>query len=166
MNPPAPRLSPADVRVRVEAVPDPELPMVSLGALGVIRSVGPAQDGVIEVEITPTFLGCPAMPEIESDIRDVLAACGHPEGRVRQVLSPAWSSEWISAYGRRKLAEHGIAPPAPVGAPLPLRLGTGAPCPNCGCTATRPQSLFGATRCQVIVVCTGCKETFPRFRTV
>ncbi|MBB4928225.1 ring-1,2-phenylacetyl-CoA epoxidase subunit PaaD [Kitasatospora kifunensis] len=140
--------------------------MVSLGALGVIRSVGPAQDGVIEVEITPTFLGCPAMPEIESDIRDVLAACGHPEGRVRQVLSPAWSSEWISAYGRRKLAEHGIAPPAPVGAPLPLRLGTGAPCPNCGCTATRPQSLFGATRCQVIVVCTGCKETFPRFRTV
>lgn len=157
----------AEIEARVHAVPDPELPMVSVGELGVVRSVGPARDGVLEVVITPTFLGCPAMPMIEADIRRVLAECGHPDARVRQALAPAWSSDWITEEGLRKLAEHGVAPPGPAGSPLPFfALGSGPACPNCGSRATRPQSPFGATRCQVIVVCTRCLETFPQFRTV
>ncbi|MBL1098522.1 1,2-phenylacetyl-CoA epoxidase subunit PaaD [Streptomyces coffeae] len=155
-----------EVRARVAAVPDPELPMVTLADLGVLRAVEPAPDGVLEVVITPTFLGCPAMPSIEAAIRDVLAACGHPEGRVRQELAPAWTSDWISAEGRRKLAEHGIAPPGPATGPLPVRLGLGVPCPHCGSAATRPQSPFGATRCQAVLVCAACRETFAQLKAM
>nr|AWX24493.1 phenylacetate-CoA oxygenase subunit PaaJ [Streptomyces conglobatus] len=155
-----------EVRARVGAVPDPELPMVTLADLGVLRAVAPAPDGVLEVQVTPTFLGCPAMPAIEAAIREVLAACGHPRGRVRQVLAPAWTSDWISAAGRRKLAAHGIAPPGPAAGPLPVRLGFGVPCPHCGSAATRPQSPFGATRCQSVLVCTACRETFAQLRAV
>ncbi|MEU5432265.1 1,2-phenylacetyl-CoA epoxidase subunit PaaD [Streptomyces sp. NPDC020719] len=158
---------PADeVRERVNTVPDPELPMVSLADLGVIRAVETAADGALEVVITPTFLGCPAMPAIEAGIRDVLAESGHPDGRVRQVLSPAWTTDWISAEGRRKLADHGIVPPGPAKAPLSVRVGLGVPCPNCGSVATRPQSPFGATRCQAVLVCTACQETFAHLKAM
>ncbi|WP_374114290.1 1,2-phenylacetyl-CoA epoxidase subunit PaaD [Streptomyces sp. NK08204] len=153
-----------EVRRLVEAVPDPELPLISLGDLGVIRDVALADDGVVEVTITPTYTGCPAMETIHGSIRAVLAGCGHPDGRVRQVLSPAWTTDWISTDGLRKLAENGIAPPGPAGAPLPVRIGIGVPCPNCGSAATRPQSAFGATRCQSILVCTACRETFAHMR--
>jgi len=154
------------VRERVGAVADPELPMLTLDDLGIVREVAPAADGALEVLITPTFLGCPALAVIESGIREVLAECGHPGGRVRQVLRPAWTSDWISAEGHRKLSEHGIAPPGPADAPLALRLGTGARCPTCGSSATRPQSAFGATRCQAILVCTACLETFAHVKAM
>jgi ring-1,2-phenylacetyl-CoA epoxidase subunit PaaD len=154
------------VRAQVDTVPDPELPMVTLADLGVIRAVEVAADGVLEVVITPTFLGCPAMPAIEAGIRAALADCGHPDGRVRQVLSPAWTSDWISAEGRRKLSEHGIVPPGAATAPLSVRLGFGLPCPNCGSEATRPQSSFGATRCQAVMVCTTCRETFAHMKAM
>ncbi|MFF3543241.1 1,2-phenylacetyl-CoA epoxidase subunit PaaD [Streptomyces platensis] len=155
-----------EIRARVGAVPDPELPMVTLADLGVVRAVETATDGAVEVIVTPTFLGCPAMPAIVAGIRDVLTECGHPGGRVRQVLSPAWTTDWISAEGRRKLAEHGIAPPGESGAPLPVRLGLGVPCPSCGSHATRPQSPFGATRCQSVLVCTACRESFAHLKAV
>ncbi|MEV6808775.1 1,2-phenylacetyl-CoA epoxidase subunit PaaD [Streptomyces sp. NPDC051132] len=150
------------VRDLVEALPDPELPMVSLGDLGIIRSVGPAADGVLEVEITPTYLGCPALPAIVSAIREVLAANGHPGGRVRQVLSPPWTTERVTVAGREKLAAHGIAPPAPApaGGPVPVALAR-VPCPHCGSRATRPHSAFGPTRCQSVLRCTACRELFP-----
>ncbi|MEU0337031.1 1,2-phenylacetyl-CoA epoxidase subunit PaaD [Streptomyces sp. NPDC006193] len=152
----------AEVRALVEALPDPELPMVSLGDLGVIRSVAPAADGVLEVEITPTYLGCPALPAIVSAIRDVCAENGHPEGRVRQVLSPPWTADRISAAGRGKLAAHGIAPPVPAAAngPVPVALAH-VPCPHCGSRATRPHSPFGPARCQSVLRCTACHELFP-----
>ncbi|MFE9258358.1 1,2-phenylacetyl-CoA epoxidase subunit PaaD [Streptomyces sp. NPDC006879] len=160
------RLPAERVRERVNQVPDPELPMISLADLGVVRRVEEAPDGALEVVITPTYLGCPAMPAIEAGIREALVSSGHPDGRVRQVLAPAWSTDWISAEGRRKLAAHGIAPPGPAGDPLPVRIGLGVACPHCGSTATRPQSPFGATRCQAVLVCTACRETFAHLKAM
>ncbi|MPY56993.1 1,2-phenylacetyl-CoA epoxidase subunit PaaD [Streptomyces spongiae] len=154
------------IRARVEAVPDPELPMITLADLGVIRSVREGSDRVVEVVVTPTYLGCPALPVIEADLRTVLAECGQPEGRVTWALTPAWTTEWISEEGRRKLAEHGIVPPGAAGAPLPVRLGLGRPCPNCGSLATRPLGPFGSTGCQTILVCTACRESFPHMKAV
>ncbi|GAA3501437.1 phenylacetate-CoA oxygenase subunit PaaJ [Streptomyces prasinosporus] len=161
-GPAAARRPVREVRERVEAVPDPELPVIGLGDLGVVRSVAPGADGVLEVEITPTYLGCPALPAITSAVRDVLAACGHPDGRVRQVLSPPWTTDRITPEGRRRLAAHGIAPPAspaPDG-PVTVELG-GVPCPHCGSRATRPHSAFGPSRCQSVLWCTACREPFP-----
>src|SRR5690349_15972534 len=112
----------AEVRERVGALPDPELPVIGLGDLGVVGRVAPGADGVLEVEITPTYLGCPALPEITAAVREVLADCGHPDGRVRQVLTPPWTTDRITPEGRRRLAAHGIAPPvspAPAG-PVPV----------------------------------------------
>ncbi|MEV3910351.1 1,2-phenylacetyl-CoA epoxidase subunit PaaD [Streptomyces canus] len=160
------RLNPDQVRARVEVVPDPELSMITLADLGVIRSVREGADRVIEVVVTPTYLGCPALPLIEADLRTVLADCGHPEGRVTWALSPAWTTEWISEAGRRKLAEHGIVPPGAAGAPLQVRLGLGRPCPNCGSVATRPLGPFGSTGCQTILVCTACRESFAHMKAV
>ncbi|KOT30656.1 phenylacetic acid degradation protein PaaD [Streptomyces caelestis] len=151
-----------EVRERVEALPDPELPVIGLGDLGVVGSVAPGADGVLEVEITPTYLGCPAMPEITAAVRDVLAACGHPDGRVRQVLTPPWTTDRITPEGRRRLAAHGIAPPvspAPAG-PVPVEP-VAVPCPHCGSRATRPHSPFGPARCQSMLWCTACREPFP-----
>ncbi|WP_420802364.1 1,2-phenylacetyl-CoA epoxidase subunit PaaD [Streptomyces taklimakanensis] len=160
--PPRPARAVAEVRALVEALPDPELPMIGLGDLGVIRSVAPAADGVLEVEITPTYLGCPALPAIVSAIRDALAASGHPEGRVRQVLSPPWTTDRVTAAGREKLAAHGIAPPvpAPANGPVPVAP-IAVPCPHCGSRATRPHSPFGPSRCQSVLRCTACHELFP-----
>lgn len=157
----------AEVRARVAALPDPELPVIGLGDLGVLGAVAPGPDGVLEVEILPTYLGCPALPEITAAVREVLAACGHPDGRVRQVLSPPWSTDRITAEGRRALAEHGIAPPvfpAPAG-PVPVEL-AGVPCPHCASRATRPHSTFGPSRCQSVLWCTSCREPFPHLTAV
>jgi ring-1,2-phenylacetyl-CoA epoxidase subunit PaaD len=160
------RLAVEEVRARVHDLPDPELPVVTLGELGVIREVCLADDGRPEVTFTPTFLGCPALGAITSAITDVLRECGHPDGRVRQVMTPVWTTDRITASGRRKLAEHGIAPPGPTTAPRPVRVGFGATCPHCGSLATRPHSPFGPTRCQSILLCTACRETFPYLATV
>ncbi|MET8170074.1 1,2-phenylacetyl-CoA epoxidase subunit PaaD [Streptomyces sp. NPDC005329] len=155
-------LSVAEVRARVEAVPDPELPFLALGDLGVIGSVAPGADGRLEVEFTPTYLGCPALASMASSIQEVLTDCGHPDARVRQVLSPAWTTDRITEAGRAELAAHGIAPPtpAPQDGPVLVRL-IGVPCPHCGSRATRPHSVFGPTRCQSMLRCTACAELFP-----
>ncbi|CAM5398951.1 Phenylacetate-CoA oxygenase subunit PaaJ OS=Streptomyces alboniger OX=132473 GN=paaJ PE=4 SV=1 [Streptomyces alboniger] len=157
-----PRSSLREVRERIEALPDPELPVISLGELGVVELVAPDIGGILEVQITPTYLGCPALPAITSAIRDVLTECGHPEGRVRQVLSPPWTTDRITPEGRRKLEANGIAPPlspAP-GRPVALEVG-GVPCTHCGSRATRPHHTFGPSRCQSMLWCTACREPFP-----
>ncbi|QKW11005.1 phenylacetate-CoA oxygenase subunit PaaJ [Streptomyces sp. NA04227] len=160
------RLAPEEVRERVGAVPDPELPLITLAELGVVREVAEAPDGIVEVVVTPTYTGCPAMDIIVADIKAELARCGHPDGRVRTVLAPAWTTDWITDEGRRKLAENGISPPGSRTAPLEVRLGTGAVCPHCGSTATRPQSPFGVTRCQSVLVCVACRETFGHMKAI
>jgi ring-1,2-phenylacetyl-CoA epoxidase subunit PaaD len=161
-GPRGPARTAREIRTLVEALPDPELPVIGLGDLGVIRSVAPAADGVLEVEVTPTYLGCPALPAIVSAIQEVLTAAGHPDGRVRQVLTPPWTTDRITAAGRDKLAAHGIAPPAPAhgDGPVLVQL-TGVLCPHCGSRATRPHSTFGPARCQSVMRCTACHELFP-----
>ncbi|CAM3808557.1 phenylacetate-CoA oxygenase subunit PaaJ [Nocardiopsis rhodophaea] len=149
----------------VGSVPDPEMPMVDLADLGILRDVSVDGAGAVTVTITPTYSGCPAMDTIRDDIRARLAEHGHTDVTVRTVLTPPWSTDWITAEGRRKLAEHGIAPPPqraqrPNATFVPLSVR----CPHCGATDTREVSRFGATACKALYVCAACKEPFDRVK--
>jgi ring-1,2-phenylacetyl-CoA epoxidase subunit PaaD len=151
------------------SVTDPELPMLTLADLGVLRAVDET-GGRVVVSITPTYSGCPAMDTMRDDLVHALTAAGYPDVEVRTVLHPAWSSDWISDHGRRALAEAGIAPPgpAPTG-PVPLILGAprrGVPCPRCGSTDTRESSRFGATACRALWRCRSCAEPFEYVKDI
>ncbi len=102
----------ADIRALVADVPDPEVPVLTIDDLGVLRDVTVDDAGHVRVDITPTYSGCPAMDAIRSDVQHRLAAAGHHDAEVRLVLAPAWTTDWMSAAGRRKLADYGIAPPS------------------------------------------------------
>ncbi|WP_442972489.1 1,2-phenylacetyl-CoA epoxidase subunit PaaD [Rhodococcus sp. BH5] len=145
---------------------DPELPMITLADLGVIRSVTESPGGSIEVTITPTFLGCPAITAMKTALLDVLDECGHPDGTIRQQLSPPWTTDWITEEGRRCLSQHKIVPPRKRRSPVPVELEIGTCCPYCGSEDTCPQGLFGAARCQTILKCMSCRESFSQVRTV
>lgn len=154
------------VRAAIAAVPDPELPVVSITDLGILRDV--AADGArVVVTITPTYSGCPAMEAIATDIRAAAAAAGAADVEIRTVLAPAWTTDWISDAGRRKLAEHGIAPPGPAahgGGPVPLTLAVR--CPQCGSTDTRETSRFSSTACKALRVCASCREPFEQVKAL
>ena len=155
------------------AVPDPELPMVTVADLGILRDV--REDGdAVTVTITPTYSGCPAMREIAADLRRRLARAGYRRVTVRTELSPPWTTEWITAEGRRKLAAAGIAPPGPAArraapdGPVPLTL-TAAPqapvtCPRCGSAATRETARFSGTACKALYRCEDCLEPFEHVK--
>ncbi|MDJ0462038.1 1,2-phenylacetyl-CoA epoxidase subunit PaaD [Streptomyces sp. H27-C3] len=153
------------LRVLVGAVPDPELPVITLEELGVLRTLHVSGPGRVEVELTPTYTGCPAIEAMSSDIERVLHENGIPEVSVVTVLSPAWSTDDISAEGRRKLAEFGIAPPRPQpvgGGPVPLTLSVR--CPHCGSTDTELLSRFSSTACKALRRCVACREPFDHFK--
>jgi len=159
-----------DPRAVAETVVDPELPMLTLADLGVLRGVR-VEDGRVVVEITPTYSGCPAMGVMRADLVYALHKAGYADVEVRTVLSPAWSTDWISAEGRRKLAVGGIAPPgaAPVrtSGPVPLQLGATrrtAACPLCGSADTEELSEFGATACKALRRCRSCREPFEHIK--
>jgi ring-1,2-phenylacetyl-CoA epoxidase subunit PaaD len=150
------------------ATPDPELPQLTIADLGILRSVEETGDGVA-VTITPTYSGCPAMCEIGADVRQRLTAAGFVRVTVRTQLAPAWSSDWITADGRRKLAAAGIAPPVQARAPqtragpVPVTLDRrpdGPRCPRCGSADTRLTAQFGATACKSLHRCAACGEPF------
>jgi ring-1,2-phenylacetyl-CoA epoxidase subunit PaaD len=154
-----------------ETVCDPELPMLTLADLGVLREVRVAEDGRVLVAITPTYSGCPALDEMRADLRARLAEAGHRDVEVRTVLRPAWTTDWITADGRRKLAEHGIAPPSRVGprlaGPVPLTLApppARVPCPRCGSPRTRELSRFSSTACKALRRCEDCREPFEHLK--
>jgi len=165
---PDPRADP-DAREVVSRVVDPEMPMLTLDDLGVIRGVEEGAKAVT-VTITPTYSGCPAIEVMREDIRAALADAGYLGVRVRTVFSPAWSTDWITDAGRRKLAEAGIAPPGPAPAargPVPLTLRPpGAPvrCPRCGAPATEEISRFGPTPCTALRRCRSCREPFEHMK--
>ncbi|MCK8676238.1 1,2-phenylacetyl-CoA epoxidase subunit PaaD [Streptomyces lichenis] len=146
------------------SVPDPELPVLSLHDLGVVRSVRVLAPGEVRVELTPTYTGCPAIEAMSADIEQVLHRHGVPEVSVVTVLSPAWSTDDITAEGRRKLAEHGIAPPRPQGPAGPVPLSLGIRCPNCGSARTELLSRFSSTACKALRRCTDCREPFDHFK--
>ncbi|HEU4363608.1 MAG TPA: 1,2-phenylacetyl-CoA epoxidase subunit PaaD [Mycobacterium sp.] len=163
-----PSVSPREALDRVR---DPELPMVSIHELGILRDVIEHPDGRIEVIITPTYSGCPAMDVIRSDVRSELAADGFDDVVVTTVLFPPWTTDWMSDDGRRKLREAGVAPPhvRTGDEPVPLTLGIRAPevvpCPQCGADG-REVSRFASTACKAHYVCTGCGEPFDYFKTI
>ena len=151
-----------------QAVPDPELPVLTLGDLGVIRDLRVAGDGTVEVDLTPTYTGCPATAVIADDVRGALTRVGAVHVRIRTVLAPAWTTDWMSETGRRKLREYGIAPPGPAAhaAGGPVVLALSARCPRCGSADTREVSHFGSTPCKALWTCRSCAEPFDSFKAL
>lgn len=151
------------------SVTDPELPMLTLADLGVLRDVTVDGEHVV-VAITPTYSGCPAMDTMRDDIEHALRQAGFADVEIRTVLRPAWSSDWITEHGRRALADAGIAPPGsarPPDGPIPLTLGPSrlrVACPLCGGTDTEEISRFGATACRSLWRCRSCAEPFEQFK--
>jgi ring-1,2-phenylacetyl-CoA epoxidase subunit PaaD len=156
-----------------EQVPDPELPMLTLADLGVVRGVEIDATGTVTAILTPTYSGCPAMAEMHAEVVRRLRDAGFAQVRTRTQLDPAWSSDWITPQGRRKLAEHGIAPPgdAPrrAAGPVPLTLTPTrrtVPCPRCGSPGTEEISRFGATACRALRRCRACLEPFEHVKEI
>ncbi|MEU6080242.1 1,2-phenylacetyl-CoA epoxidase subunit PaaD [Streptomyces sp. NPDC047108] len=153
-----------ELRELAGSVPDPELPMITLEELGVLRGLQVLGPGRVEVELTPTYTGCPAIESMSADIERVLHDHGIPEVTVRTVLSPPWTTDAISAEGRRKLQESGIAPPRPTGDRGPVMVELAVRCPNCGSTDTTVLSRFSSTACKALRRCESCREPFDHFK--
>lgn len=153
-----------ELRRLAGSVPDPELPVLTLEELGVLRDLRMPAPGRVEVELTPTYTGCPAIEAMSSDIERVLHEHGIPDVEVRTVLSPAWSTDAISAEGRRKLEEYGVAPPRPGGDRGPVMVGLSVRCPHCGSTDTELLSRFSSTACKALRRCVSCREPFDHFK--
>ncbi len=159
----APTPSLAQARAVAASVRDPEVPVLTIDDLGVLRGVRVHDDAIV-VTITPTYSGCPAMDTIRDDLVLALTHAGFAEVRVDVVLAPAWTTDWMTDAGKRKLVEYGIAPPtgrAPAG---PIRISLGVKCPRCGSLQTHELSHFGSTSCKALYECRDCLEPFDHFK--
>lgn len=146
-------------------VVDPEIPVLSIADLGVLRDARVREDGGVEVDITPTYSGCPAMRMIGLAVEAALREAGLPDPRVRLVLAPAWTTDWMTAAGREALRAYGIAPPAPhSGRRALFGVEEAVACPRCASTATEKLSEFGSTACKALWRCTACREPFDHFK--
>lgn len=149
----------------LQRVKDPEIPAISVVELGVVRDVEVEADGSAVVTITPTYTGCPAMDVMAEDIRKELLGAGVPAVEVRRTLAPAWTTDWITEEGRRKLKEYGIAPPEKTADIRALKGGSPVvACPQCGSTDTVMLSAFGSTACKALWKCNACLEPFDQFK--
>ncbi|HHS95473.1 MAG TPA: phenylacetate-CoA oxygenase subunit PaaJ [Phaeodactylibacter sp.] len=149
----------------LEQVPDPEIPVLTIQDLGVIREVIVNEDGVVEIIITPTYSGCPAMDMIEVNIKAALQEAGYARVKVCTVLSPAWTTDWISKEARAKLKAYGIAPPQGTASKSELLgLDIQVECPLCGSLNTELLSQFGSTACKSLYRCKECLEPFDYFK--
>lgn len=152
-------------------VPDPEVPALSVRDLGIVRDVVDHGDA-LEIVLTPTYSGCPATEVIERSVLDAVDAAGLGPARVRLQRAPAWTTDWISEDGRRKLRDYGIAPPGPVAADgaAPVRIvgrrADAVACPRCGSPRTERLSAFGSTACKALYRCLACREPFEHFKPI
>lgn len=164
------------LRQIVGEVPDPEVPVLTIEDLGILRELTLDDDCVV-VTITPTYSGCPAMDMIRTEVLNRLREAGIETARVRTVLKPAWTTDWMSDDGRRKLREYGIAPPARRACAVAAPAGCAGPqtavltqlsvcCPQCGSFDTREVSRFGSTACKAHYVCDACREPFDYFKAI
>lgn len=145
----------AAARYILAQVVDPEIPVLTIEDMGILRSVE-VDGSAVAVEITPTYSGCPAIDLIEEQVRLALLAAGYTRITVKRVYSPAWTTDWMSEAGRAKLAAVGIAPPG----------GRPTLCPQCASEETRTISEFGSTACKALMVCNSCGEPFDRFKVI
>lgn len=159
--------TPTEIRGWLEAVKDPEVPVVSVVELGVVRKVLVDGDAVT-VEITPTYTGCPAMKVMEEEILACLAEHGVTNARVQTVFREAWTTDWMNDEAREKLRAYGIAPPQHLGDPglVTLRRNVPVVCPRCGSHQTIRQSEFGSTACKALYTCRECREPFDYFKAI
>lgn len=164
----APPFSAEELYAVLNEVKDPEVPVLSIVELGIIRGVEIGEAGV-SVTVTPTYSGCPAMSVIEHDIEAALRAHGVEHVEIRTSFSPAWTTDWIPAEAREKLRAYGIAPPGPADHDAPVAIGRRRPavrCPYCGSTDTQMRSEFGSTACKAIHVCRNCQQPFEEFKAI
>ena len=152
----------------LDTVMDPEVPVLSVMELGIIREVD-VRDDVVHVTVTPTYSGCPAMRVIEDDIEAALRAHGAQDVKITTRHSPPWTTDWMPALAREKLRAYGIAPPGAADHDAPVSIGRRRPavrCPFCGSPATEMRSEFGSTACKAIHVCTACAQPFEEFKAI
>jgi len=156
----------------LDTVLDPEVPALSVCELGIVRDVVERGD-TLDIVLTPTYSGCPATEVIERSVIEAIDAAGIGPARVTLQRAPAWTTDWISASGKRKLLEYGIAPPGPVAAghAVPIRVvrrqaDAAVPCPHCGSHRTERLSAFGSTACKSLHRCLDCREPFEHFKAI
>jgi ring-1,2-phenylacetyl-CoA epoxidase subunit PaaD len=153
-----------DIVAVLDGVPDPEIPVISVIELGIVRDLVISDEGELTVHVTPTYTGCPATSVIERTVRDALDAAGFESVRLKRVLAPAWSTDMISDVGREKLRAYGIAPPDKGTGATSLRSTDVVECPRCKSSDTREVSRFGSTPCKALWQCRNCSEPFDRFK--
>lgn len=154
----------------LRGIPDPEVPALDIVELGIVRRVELSADGMVRVEVTPTYSGCPAMQMIEQEIVAALRANGYERVELRTVYSPAWTTDWLSDSAKAKLKAYGIAAPDHVLAEqalVPLMSSVRrVPCPFCGSSNTERKSEFGSTACKAIHFCAECRQPFEEFKAI
>ena len=153
-----------EVRKLLARVPDPEIPVLSIVDLGIVREVRQEADGRMRVAITPTYSGCPATEVIRTLVRAALDAGGYADAILEEVLSPPWTSDWLTAAGREKLRAFGIAPPEGSATSPRQWAAPAVSCPRCGSRATERVSEFGSTPCKAHYRCSACGEPFDYFK--
>jgi ring-1,2-phenylacetyl-CoA epoxidase subunit PaaD len=156
----------AEILELAATVNDPEIPVLSIRDLGILRDGHLDADGTVRLTITPTYSGCPAMDAIKDDLERVFSQAGYEKVKVDLVLSPAWTTDWMTDEGKAKLTEYGIAPPTGRAAAGPVRLGFAVKCPRCHSLNTRELSRFGSTSCKALYVCQDCREPFDYFKVL
>jgi ring-1,2-phenylacetyl-CoA epoxidase subunit PaaD len=149
---------------------DPEIPVLTIEDLGILRDVQITAEQGVRVTITPTYSGCPAMDAIRDDLKKAFAKEGYKETEVDLVLAPAWTTDWMTDAGKAKLQEYGIAPPSGMAAAGghsgPIRLKMAVKCPQCSSLNTKELTRFGSTSCKALYVCKDCREPFDYFKVL
>ncbi len=149
-------------------IPDPEIPVITIIELGVIRDIIIVNDTTIELKITPTYSGCPAMQQIEADVREKLAEQGFKSITIKTIFSPPWTTDWITPQAKEKLRQYGIAPPETTTEDKSWLTGKikSIACPRCKSTNTKLISQFGSTACKALYQCNDCLEPFDYFKCI